>query len=115
MNTEASLLNLVAVNPAEVTFEEVMAVIDEHYDFIPTAFRNGTLSNSETQNLGSCKLFAFAQLHSLDQSQTLALFAQHYQSVLAAPEGDAHQNIRQFMANGWDGIEFEGFPLSKKR
>ncbi len=58
--------------------------------------------------------FSFAKLQGLDQAQTLSLFAEHYASVLATPEGTDHQNIRQFMQNGWDGVKFEGQALTEK-
>ncbi|MEG0198898.1 MAG: HopJ type III effector protein, partial [Acinetobacter sp.] len=34
--------------------------------------------------------------------------------VLATPEATDHQNIRQFMLNGWDGIQFESEALAAK-
>jgi HopJ type III effector protein. len=37
----------------------------------------------------------------------LSLFAEHYAAVLATPEATDHQNIRQFMQNGWDGIDLK--------
>jgi len=57
---------------------------------------------------------AFASLNNLDKEQTLALFAEHYEAVLNDPEGDNHQNIRQFMLNGWDGVSFSGVALTLK-
>lgn len=114
MKTIEQLLEHLNTAPNEMTFEEVMAAIEANYDFTPCAFSNGNVENSAEQNQGSCKLFAFAKLNDLDQQQTLALFAQHYQSVLEDPEGEAHQNIRQFMANGWSGVELKGTPLTKK-
>ena len=31
------------------------------------------------------------------------------------PDGDDHQNIRNFMKNGWEGVPFEnGIALTKK-
>lgn len=114
MNTIDSLLEQVKATPNDITFEQVMVVIEANYDFTPSAFKNGDVENTAEQNQGSCKLLAFAKLNELNQGQTLALFAQHYQSVLDDPEGDAHQNIRQFMAKGWDGVAFESFPLSVK-
>jgi len=50
----------------------------------------------------------------LNPEQTLSLFAEHYAAVLATPEATDHQNIRQFMQNGWAGIEFEGQALTAK-
>ncbi len=70
--------------------------------------------NAATENQGSAKIFSFAKLNGLNQAQTLSLFAEHYASVLATPEGTDHQNIRQFMQHGWDGIQFETLALSAK-
>jgi hypothetical protein len=89
-------------------FTDVIALIDTHYRHQPTAFRNGDAYNEATQNQGSAKLFSFARLQGLSVADTLNLFAEHYQSVLASPDGNDHQNIRQFMKHGWGGIVFEG-------
>jgi hypothetical protein len=97
-----------------LSFKEVIAFIEAHYQHTPTAFGNGTARNEATQNQGSAKVFAFAQLNKLSKEDTLYLFAEHYQSVLATPDGTDHQNIRQFMINGWQGIAFEGQALSPK-
>ena len=53
-------------------------------------------------------------LNKLDQEDTLTLFAEHYQSVLATPDGNDHQNIRNFMQTGWAGIEMPVNPLSSR-
>ncbi len=95
-------------------FADVIAYIDAHYQHSPTAFQNGTQHNTAEQNQGSAKVFSFAKLQHLDQAQTLQLFAEHYQAVLDTPEGIDHQNIRQFMQNGWDGITFAGEVLTSK-
>ena len=45
----------------------------------------------------------------------LQLWGQYYREVLADPDGDSHQNIRNFMKYGWDGVPFEnGIALTKK-
>ncbi|ENU61676.1 MULTISPECIES: HopJ type III effector protein [Acinetobacter] len=98
----------------EVKFADVIAYIESRYMHTPTAFKNGQQNNAATENQGSAKVFSFAQLNGLDQTQTLSLFAEHYASVLATPEATDHQNIRQFMLNGWDGITFEGQALTAK-
>ena len=98
----------------EVTFADVIAFIETRYTHTATAFKNGAQQNAATENQGSAKVFAFAQLQSLDQAQTLSLFAEHYAAVLAKPEATDHQNIRQFMLNGWDGITFESQALTAK-
>lgn len=97
-----------------LTFKEVIEFIETHYQHQPTAFKNGAAVNEANQNQGSAKVFAFAQLNNLSKEDTLYLFAEHYQSVLQTPDAADHQNIRQFMANGWDGIVFEGAALSAK-
>jgi hypothetical protein len=58
---------------------------------------------------------AFAKLQGFSVEQTLACFGRYYrEDVLGNPEGDDHQNIRQFMANGWDGVSFAVTPLTAK-
>ncbi|OTG67511.1 HopJ type III effector protein [Acinetobacter silvestris] len=95
-------------------FSDVIAFIEARYQHTPTAFANGQQHNTATENQGSAKVFSFAQLNHLDQQQTLNLFAEHYASVLATPEAVDHQNIHQFIQNGWDGIKFEGSALTAK-
>jgi hypothetical protein len=95
-------------------FKEVIEFIETHYQHQPTAFKNGEAHNEATQNQGSAKVFAFAQLNNLNEEDTLYLFAEHYQSVLNNPNGADHQNIRQFMTHGWSGIVFEGQALLAK-
>jgi hypothetical protein len=96
------------------TFNDVIEFIQTYYQYQPTAFNNGEAYNEATQNQGSAKVFAFAQLNKLSAVDTLYLFAEHYQAVLANPDAADHQNIRQFMANGWAGITFEGEALTEK-
>ena len=91
-----------------ISFQEVIAFIDESYVFTPTAFKNGNQHNNVGENNGSCKVFAFAKLHQLNQDETLRLFGNYYQDVLNTPEASDHQNIRNFMQFGWDGIVFDG-------
>ena len=98
----------------EAKFSDVIAFIEAHYTHTPTEFQNGQQHNAATENQGSAKVFSFSQLNELDQAQTLSLFAEHYASVLATPEATDHQNIRQFMQNGWNGIKFEGMALVAK-
>jgi len=99
----------------DIQFKDVIAFIDEHYDFTPTKFTNGNTVNEADQNNGSCKVFSFAKLNALSKEETLALFGDFYRTdVLQNPYGDDHQNIRNFMAFGWDGISFEGEALKRK-
>lgn len=114
LNTE-TLLEQVKSSPDQIQFKDVITVIENEYDFTPTAFSNGKQINGVNENNGSCKIFAFAQLHSLDTAQTLHLFGHFYRvDVLENPEGTDHQNIREFMNTGWDGVAFNTAPLVKK-
>lgn len=90
----------------------MIATIDEHYLFTPTAFTNGDIHNAVNQNNGSCKIFAFALLHQLSLESTLACFGDFYrQDVLEYPHNNDHQNIRNFMRYGWQGIHFSAQAL----
>lgn len=99
----------------EIQFKDVIAFIDEHYDFTPTKFTNGNTVNEADQNNGSCKVFSFAQINDLSKEETLNLFGEFYRKdVLQNPEGTDHQNIRNFIEFGWEGISFEGKALVRK-
>lgn len=108
---------LAAVQAGEpVSFQQTQAVIALNYNYQPTPFCNGrgddAVHNPAGLNEGSCKLFAFAQLHNLNEAQTLALYGDFYREVLDDPHGDGHRNIRNFIKYGWAGICFEGTPLT---
>jgi len=104
-------------NKVTVSFDETIAVITESYHYQATEFSNGlngnTLVNKAGTNEGSCKIFAFAKIHQLDQQQTLNLFGDYYRlDVLNDPQGTGHQNIRNFMKYGWEGIHFKSEVLT---
>lgn len=110
-----TLLDKIHNSPKSISFSEVISHIDANFDFTPVRFINDGAVNEAGQNNGSCKIFAFAQLSKLSQEQTLALFGDYYRiDVLGNPGGSNHQNIRNFMQSGWDGIQFEGTALSLK-
>ena len=110
-----SFLEKLNKSPESINFAETIAVIEENYVFEPTAFENGVLHNAAGENSGSCKLFAFAELQNLSEAATLSCFgAYYYDDVLKNTEGTNHQNIRNFMKTGWDGIAFYGSPLVSK-
>lgn len=100
---------------ATLQFSETMEIIDTLYDFTSTGFNNGNVRNEADENNGSCKLFAFAHIHDFTEAQTLACFGEYFRSVLATPDGDDHQNIRNFMKTGWSGISFDGTALTEKK
>ena len=102
-------------SPETITFQETIAVIEENYNFEPTAFENGTLHNAAGENSGSCKILAFAEMNDLSESAALSCFGAYYfEDVLKNPQETKHQNIRNFMKTGWEGIGFYGSPLELK-
>lgn len=105
---------LAQLKAGSAKFADVLAFIEARYQHNPTAFQNGTQFNAATENQGSAKVFSFAKIEGLNAEETLSLFAEHYASVLATPGGTDHQNIRQFMQNGWDGVKFEGEALTAR-
>jgi hypothetical protein len=113
--TIAAFLEKLKQTPEAIVFSETIATIEENYDFTPTAFENGSQHNAAGENSGSCKLFSFAEMQNLSEAETLACFgAYYYEDVLKNPNGTDHQNIRNFMKTGWDGIAFYGSALVLK-
>ncbi len=111
-----SFLKKLNETPQEVAFTDTMAVVEALYDFTPTAFQNGDLHNEAGQNSGSCKLFSFAKLQNFSVEQTLACFGDFYRKdVLENPDATNHQNIRNFIKTGWEGISFKGAALTEKK
>ena len=113
------LLDALRNKPDTISFEQVMQIIQENFDFTPTRFANGLgddmVVNEAGQNEGSCRIFAFAQLYDLTPEQTLSCFGQYYRNdVLQNPDGTDHANIRTFMRHGWEGIQFDRPPLMHK-
>jgi len=115
MSNIDNFLNKVKQNPELITFQETIEVIDSNYSFTPTTFKNGNQLNNAGENNGSCKIFAFAKLNNLGKDATLSLFGSYYfDDVLKNPNGNDHQNIRNFITFGWDGISFDGEALELK-
>ena len=114
--TTVSFLGQLQKNPKSIAFQDAINVIEENYDFEPTAFKNGNQQNDSGENNGSCKIFSFAKLQNLSEEATLACFGSYYfDDVLKNPDGNDHQNIRNFMQFGWGGIHFEGEALIEKK
>ena len=99
--------------PDTIDFDQVIALINALYDYMPARFTNGAVVNEAGTNEGSCKIFAFAQLNGFSEMETLALFGKFYRDdVLGHPAGEDHANIRNFILDGWLGIQFESEPLT---
>jgi len=99
---------------ARMKFEDLIALIDDDYNYTPASFTNGEVENTADENQGSAKLFCFAAIHQLSQLETLHCFGQYYQDVLNTPESDSHGNIRNFMTYGWEGLKFESPVLDRR-
>lgn len=98
----------------QIVFKDVLAYIEENYQYTASTFKNGNQQNAETENQGSARVLYFAKLNDLSKEDTLTLFAEHYDAVLSTPDGTDHQNIRQFMLEGWAGVDFDTIVLEKK-
>ena len=111
----AAFLKKLKETSEAVAFDDTLSLIEEHYVFQETAFQNGEISNAAGQNNGSCKIFAFGRINNLTEEQTLNCFGDYYRKdVLENPNGDDHQNIRNFIQHEWQGIRFNGEALTLK-
>ena len=118
-STLQDLLTRLMDDSENIQFQEVISTIEKYYDYTPTTFSNGkgddAVVNAAGTNEGSCKIFAFARLHNLDEEQTLNCFGDYYRvDVLQHPHGTDHTNIRNFMLHGWAGINFQSEALKAK-
>ncbi len=102
------------IEAKQIVFQDVLNFINDHYNYTASAFINGSLRNEATENQGSARVLSAAQLAGLSKEETLTLFVEHYEAVLSDPNGSNHQNIRQFIAHGWDGISFKNTVLTFK-
>ncbi len=115
MSTLNALLQEIKLHPETVSFSEVISIIDETFQFTPTSFKNGDIVNKVGENNGSCKILAFAKNNHLSVKQTLNLFGDYYRKdVLNHPESNDHQNIRNFIKYGWEGVSFKREALKEK-
>ncbi len=112
--SKSQLLTQLSINSDDVSFEQVMQVINDNYSYTPASFKNGELLNEAGNNEGSCKIFYFAKLNGLTKQQTLACFGCYYRDdVLQNPNGSDHGNIRNFIKTAWQGIEFQSVALKE--
>ncbi len=115
MRSYSSITDLLAALKNNMAvFSDVITFIDASYDFTPISFVNGNKQNEAGENNGSTKIFALAKLHKLSKAETLMLFAEHYKKVVATPTDTDHDNIRNFMVFGWEGIKMLDNPLTTK-
>ena len=112
--TIQNFIQKLKTTPSQITFVETMQVIEDNYNYTPTAFTNGAIKNNAGENSGSCKLFAFAIHQQFTKEETLSCFGEHYQSVLNDISGTSHQNIRNFMKTGFETLSFKNKTLELK-
>ncbi|KAL7431334.1 hypothetical protein ACHAXH_002337 [Discostella pseudostelligera] len=99
----------------KLMFDEFITLCDEQYEYGLIEFKNGDITNGPGENDGSAKVLSYAALAEFDKEMTLKLWGQYYRDVLANPSGNDHQNIRNFMKYGWEGVDFSnGIALTKK-
>ena len=65
------LITQLRYTPNNIEFAAVIQVISQFYTYSPTCFTNGALLNQAGSNVGSCKIFYFAQLHELTRTQSV--------------------------------------------
>jgi hypothetical protein len=117
--TQIDFLRQLKDRPNSIEFTAVMEFINQNYTYKPVRFINGlnadVVINEAGTNEGSCKIFALGKLLGLDEISTLACFGSYYRyDVLSNPQAEDHANIRQFMKDGWAGIQFDGDALALK-
>ena len=81
----------------DADFEDVIAHVNDHYEYTPTRFTNGLgadpVVNEAGKNEGSCRLFALAKVKGLGSADTVQLFGRFYRDdVLKHPDGSDHAN-----------------------
>ncbi len=98
------------------SFDSSLLEIVTTFDISPVPFVNGPIKNKRGKNAKSAAIFAYGLKMGLSAEDTLKLFGGIYQAVLNNPEGGNHENIRQFMLTGWNGLKFpKGLGLKKRK
>lgn len=61
----------VEMSADDLKFEEVIELIDTHYEYGLVEFKNGDIVNKQGENEGSAKLLSYAALSGMDKETTL--------------------------------------------
>ena len=61
----------VEMDADDLKFEEVIELIDEHYESGLIEFKNGDIVNKQGENEGSAKVLSYAALSEMDKDTTL--------------------------------------------
>ena len=110
--SEAQAEFLQRIEHPQHSFAESLAFIDTWFEFTPSNFFNNGVVNSHTENHGSAKVFALAQLSDFTKQQALLCFGEHYRNLAHTPK-NSHLNIRMLTSSNASlaNISFENFPL----
>ena len=70
----------VEMEAESLTFEEVIELIDTHYESQLLEFKNGDMHNKQGENEGSAKILSYAALSGMDKETTLKVrfFVSYY-------------------------------------
>jgi hypothetical protein len=63
----------VEMEAADLKFEDVIAIIDEHYETGWIEFKNGDIVNKPGENEGSAKVLSYAAISEMDKETTLTV------------------------------------------
>ena len=83
---------------------DTVKMIDNEFDYFEVPFNCGDAQNAINENATSGKIFSLALIAGLDKDTTLNLFGEVYRDL--SPSGSDHQNIREFIKSGIDGLKF---------
>ena len=84
----------VEMNADDLKFEEVIELIDTHYEYGLVEFKNGDIVNKQGENEGSAKLLSYAALAGMDKETTLKV--SHHR-----PESKGHVAGYNFSNTCW--------------
>jgi aspartokinase len=88
-------------------FSDVLKEINNDYFYSPNGFVVGENKNDSSQNQGAARVLSYAKLKNLSLQQTLELFCEHYIEVLDTKNSNSHQNIRELIKCGLEGVKFD--------
>mmetsp|Transcript_22985 Transcript_22985/g.38474 ORF Transcript_22985/g.38474 Transcript_22985/m.38474 type:complete len:216 (+) Transcript_22985:67-714(+) len=88
----------------ETTLDETLTLLDKHYDYFEVPFTCGEVTNQPNENKGSAKILSFGLMTGMTEEQTLSLFGEVYRDL--SPDGQDHQNVRNFAKFGWAKVVF---------
>lgn len=88
----------------QIMLADTVKMIDNEFDYFEVPFNCGDAQNAINENATSGKIFSLALIAGLDKDTTLNLFGEVYRDL--SPSGSDHQNIREFIKSGIDGLKF---------